>query len=195
MNSSNYAKHTSKNPLQRYLINRFYRVLLAYAGETAADYTLDAGCGEGFTLDKLRRAKLGGQLAGFDASETAVKTGMQMFPDIRLATGNIYHIKKKDKSFDLVICSEVLEHLENPGKALAELRRVSRNYLLLTVPWEPWFQLTNFLLGKYIRRWGNHPEHINHWNLSSFIRLLAQHKLTVLRASVSFPWVLVLARR
>lgn len=195
MSSSNYKKHTSRNPLQRYLMDRFYRVLVGYAKCAAKKSILDAGCGEGFTLHKLQQAGLGKQLAGFDASAEAVAVANTMFPDLSVRTGDIYAIDHRDRSFGLVICSEVLEHLEAPAKALAELRRVSEQYVLVTVPWEPWFQLTNFLLGKYIRRWGNHPEHINHWNVSSFTRLLVAQGFTLLHVSVSFPWILVLARR
>ena len=41
-----------------------------------------------------------------------------------------------DDSFDLIWCSEVLEHLENPGKFIAELRRVTRKNgdIILTTP-------------------------------------------------------------
>lgn len=194
MESTNYKKHTSKNPLQRYLLDRFYRVLVNYAKLAGSTHILDAGCGEGFTLDRLSHAKLGKQLMGFDASASVVRAGNVLFPDMYITQGNIYAIDLKDTSFGLVICSEVLEHLEKPEKALAELRRVSDKYLLLTVPWEPWFRITNFLLGKYVRRWGNHPEHINHWTRSSFIALLRKNKLSILRSSISFPWIIVLAR-
>ena len=39
-----------------------------------------------------------------------------------------------DNSFDTVIMFEVLEHLRNPDKALSEVKRVTRNNLVLTVP-------------------------------------------------------------
>jgi len=195
MESTNYKKHTTKNPLQRFLIGRFYTVLVEYVRQAGSKTILDAGCGEGFTLDRLHKEGVGTRYEGFDASAKAVTIGKKMFPHLQLAQGDIYAISQKDRSFDLVICSEVLEHLEDPAKALSELRRVSDTYLLLTVPWEPWFQITNFLLGKYVRRWGNHPEHINHWSLRSFATLLRKNKLTVIQRRISFPWIMVLARR
>lgn len=195
MPSANYKKHTSVNPIQQLLIRRFYAVLLGFVKETGASSVLDAGSGEGFTLDKLYRAKLAKRYAGFDASEEAVKMGNRMFPHLRLVQGDMYTIPFASKSFDLVVCCEVLEHLSDPKKALAELCRVSGGLVMLTVPWEPWFQLSNFFLGKYVSRWGNHPEHVNHWTKSGFVQYVRANGLTVLHATISFPWIIVLAKR
>ncbi|MEZ4504898.1 MAG: hypothetical protein R2848_03290 [Thermomicrobiales bacterium] len=45
--TSNYAKHSSTNPVQRKLIDRFHHVVLGKIGELAPERFLDAGCGEG----------------------------------------------------------------------------------------------------------------------------------------------------
>ena len=44
--TSNYQKHSSSNPLQRKLIDRFHHVLMAKLGQLAPTSFLDAGCGE-----------------------------------------------------------------------------------------------------------------------------------------------------
>lgn len=65
-------------------------------------------------------------------------------PDI---VGDIRDLKNiKDNSFDLVMACEVLEHLpwEDIDKALAELKRVSKKYVLISVPWSGWFVNFNF---------------------------------------------------
>lgn len=47
---------------------------------------------------------------------------------------DINHLPFYELSFDVALCSEVLEHLYEPAKALRELSRVFRKTLLLTVP-------------------------------------------------------------
>ncbi len=192
--TSNFRKHTVANPLQRMLIGKFHTTLTGMVRPVQPRTVLDAGCGEGFTLDVLDRAGIGKTYAGIDASADALALGRRMFPRFALTRGDVYHLDVPDAAYDLVVCSEVLEHLKRPGAALDELSRVTRGHLMLTVPWEPFFRLTNFMLGKYPRTWGNHPEHVNHWSRNSFTRFVASRGLTVVAVRVSFPWILVLAR-
>lgn len=49
--TDNYRKHTSGNPVQQYLIERFYKVLLQEVKKLKPNSILDVGCGEGFTLE------------------------------------------------------------------------------------------------------------------------------------------------
>jgi hypothetical protein len=46
---------------------------------------------------------------------------------------------------------------------------------------------------KNVRRFGNDPEHINHWSGRAFIELMAEHFDIVARAH-PFPWTIVLAQ-
>ena len=57
-----------------------------------------------------------------------------MYPSISIKQGDIYALPYNDNSFDLVICSEVLEHLEHPEKALTEVIRVSKNTVSYLYP-------------------------------------------------------------
>lgn len=192
--SSNYEKHANAAGLQRVLIDRFYRVIAGLLRPLDPGTVLDAGCGEGFTIARLKATGIGRSYTGFDISPDAVRIGRTIVPGIPLSVGNVYRMRYAARSFDLVIASEVLEHLTEPVRALAEIRRVAKRHVLLTVPWEPWFWIANFLRGKYPSTWGNHPEHINHWTARSFVRLVSSCGLTVERTVISFPWTIVLAR-
>ena len=92
----------------------------------------------------------------------------------------------------MVICTEVLEHLENPELALMELKRVSKKYILLSVPNEPFFMLANLLRGKNISRWGNDIEHINHWSFWSFQSFIKSKGVNIAKKFFPFPWTIVL---
>ena len=166
--TSNYIKHTKKNPIQQYFINKFYRKLIKEAEKTKPGKILDAGCGEGFTLEKLRKKGIGEYLEGIDSLEEAIEIGKEIHPELNLKTADIYKLPYADNSFDLVICTEVLEHLRHPEKALEEIRRVTKKYVILSVPNEPYFMAANFFRGKNLSRFGNDIEHINHWSSIGF---------------------------
>lgn len=156
---------------------------------------LDVGCGEGFTLIKLKHAKIGQNFEGVDNSDDALKIGKKLNPKLNIKKGDIYKLPYEDNSFDLLICTEVLEHLKDPQKAVNELRRVSSKYVIFSVPNEPFFILANFLRGKYLKTLGNHPEHINHWTSNGFKKMLRKNKFKVSSSKFPFPWTLVLVRK
>lgn len=193
--TSNYKKHFAKNPLQRLLINNFYKKLFEIIKPIKTNSILDAGCGEGFTIINLRRNKIGKRYEGVDYSKDAIELGKKMYPEINIKLGNIYNLPYGDNSFDLIVCTEVLEHLKNPQDALKELKRVSNKYLVFSVPNEPFFILANFLRGNYLKTFGNQPEHINHWTNASFKKFLRKNGFKISACRAPFPWTLILARK
>ena len=192
--TDNFRKHTAKNPLQKFLIDRFFDRLVLEAKKAKPQSILDVGCGEGFTLERLRQNKIGHELVGLEFLEKAIEIGREIHPKISFKPGTIYHIPFKDNSFDLVICTEVLEHLEYPEKALAELQRVTKGTCIISVPHEPWFKIANLLRGKNISRWGNDIEHIQHWS-SRGINVLVGKYFYVTAIKNPFPWTMVIARK
>ena len=189
---TNYIKHTSKNPLQRFLIERFFSSLVSLAKPLNPKKVLDAGCGEGFSLNKLIINNVGEELEGIENSKEAIILGKKLFPKAKIKLGSIYDLPYNSNNFDLVLCTEVLEHLENPQKALSEIIRVSKKYIILSVPNEPFFRLANFLAGKYIKSFGNPPDHVNHWNLFSFQRFIKNQNAKIKVIKFPFPWIMVL---
>ena len=143
MKTDNYVKHTSGNPLKIFFIDNFYKVILKIVKNIKINTILDVGCGEGFTLNKFKKEGIGKTYKGIDYSNDAILIGKKLYPDLDLSQGNIYKLPFKNNSFDLVVCNEVLEHLENPEKGIKELIRVSKKYILLSVPNEPFFYFFN----------------------------------------------------
>lgn len=156
---------------------------------------LDVGCGEGFTLKKLEDKKIGRKNEGIDYSSDAIKIGKEIYPELSLSKGDVYDLKYDNDSFDLVVCTEVLEHLTDPAKAVSEMKRVSSKYLIFSVPNEPFFIIANFLRGKYLKNFGNHPEHINHWSSFGFEKFLKRQGLTIIKSKHPFAWSLVLTKK
>lgn len=193
--TDNFAKHSSTNPVQKLLINNFYKDLVSAVKDLEIESVLDVGCGEGFTLNRLKEEGIGKKLEGVDFLDSAIRIGKNLHPDLTLKQGNIYELEYKNNSFDLVMATEVLEHLEDPRKGLKELIRVSKKYLLLSVPNEPFFIGANFLRGKNLRRWGNDIEHIQHWSSGGFESFVKSEKLNVISSKHPFPWTMLLLQK
>ena len=173
--TDNYKKHTHKNPIQRFLLWNFFRHLINLASHTKVDSILDVGCGEGFTLNRLKEHGIGRRLEGLEYLPAAIELGKKTYPEIKITQGSIYELPYEDNSFDLVLCTEVLEHLEDPARGLKELVRVSKKYLVISVPNEPFFMLAQLIRGKNWSRLGNDIEHINHWTMFGFPKFVVKN--------------------
>ncbi|MCU0606294.1 MAG: class I SAM-dependent methyltransferase [Candidatus Edwardsbacteria bacterium] len=194
MASTNLRKHTSANPIQRLMIGRFMEAASGVLAGVGVSRALEVGCGEGFLIRHLRDRHPGWQWKGVDIDGEAIGYARRSLPGVTLATGDIYALAEPDGSYDLVVASEVLEHLARPEDGLRELVRVTGRYLLLSVPHEPWFRLANLGRGKYLSRLGNHPEHVQSWGAAAF-RSFVSRQATIIRTAGSFPWTIVLAEK
>jgi 2-polyprenyl-3-methyl-5-hydroxy-6-metoxy-1,4-benzoquinol methylase len=191
--SSNYAKHTTSNPLQQGLIDRFHGVVAAMLARARADTLLDVGCGEGFSSEVLRQGAGRGAFYALDVSVPALRIARTRVPDATWVGGSALNLPFADRSFDTVVCLEVLEHLHDPDRALLELARIARTSLVLSVPNEPLFRGANFLRGKNLRRWGNDAGHLQHWSSRGFRRFVAR-RLEVVESRAPFPWTVLRCR-
>jgi len=196
--TDNFRKHTHRNPIQRFLLWNFFRNLLVLISEKKVISILDVGCGEGFTLNRLKANNIEEKLEGIEYSEDAIVIGKKIYPEIKITKGNIYKLPYKDNSFDLVLCTEVLEHLENPEEGLRELIRVSKKYLVISVPNEPFFMFAQFVRGKNWSRFGNDIEHINHWTFwqfEKFVKTNSGSKIQILKSKHPFAWTMLLLEK
>jgi SAM-dependent methyltransferase len=192
VDTSNYRKHTSDNPVQRKLIDRFHAKVTRIVTDLQPSTLLDAGCGEGFVVDIFHKAVPAMEITGFDVLEDSVKLARQRNPRASITEGDIYNIAQADNSFDVVCCFEVLEHLHQPDRALHELARVAKHHVVLSVPHEPFFCLANAARGKNldIRPRGSDPDHRNFWSREGFAEF-AGLALDVTKVTGSMPWTIL----
>lgn len=195
VDTSNLAKHTSSNPIQRQLIDRFNRKITSLVVDQQPSNLLDAGCGEGFTAEIFLRAMPELEITGFDPHEPSVELAKLRNPRGEFLVGDIYEMPFEDNSFDVVCCFEVLEHLHDAPRALQELARVTRKSAVISVPHEPFFCLSNAARGKNldISPRGSDPDHRNFWSRGAFGEFLSE-EFEVVDLTGSFPWNIGVAR-
>lgn len=93
---------------------------------------LDSGCAEGYTANMIQN-RFGWTALCADLSIEACKRAKEIF-SLEGVSSDIHSIPLKDNSVDLVLCSETIEHLVAPDKAISELMRVAKKYVVITTP-------------------------------------------------------------
>lgn len=119
------------------LVARYRLVLSRAHGERA----LDLGAGDGYLTARL--AEQCGTVTGLEYEEAGVAAAAKMLADVpnaEIRQGSAYQIPFPDDSFDVVTMADVIEHLESPEAAVAEMARVARpgSATYVTTPqWRP----------------------------------------------------------
>lgn len=177
------------------LVRRFMQRSADHVGSLAraGDAVLDVGVSEGTMTAFLAERLPQRRVVGIEYEEEGCRRFRSRFPAIELARGSAYEIPFPDRSFDVVCAFEVLEHLEDPRRALAEMARVARRDVVITVPYEPWFRAGNLARARYLSRLGNTPGHINHWGAGSLARLV-RSEVPAAEIRRLFPWLLASGR-
>jgi 2-polyprenyl-3-methyl-5-hydroxy-6-metoxy-1,4-benzoquinol methylase len=187
-------KYRAKNPVKRALIARFVdRVAELVADGGAPAEVLEIGVGEGFLAGYLSSLYPKTKFSGVDIQERDLALLRAKFPHIVAHQGSIYDLSTLPGGYDLVICAEVLEHLDDPHRALQQIVSLAPKRVILTVPHEPWFMLSNLAMGKNVTRFGNDIEHCNHFTVRSFRKLLSKH-IALDHVTTSYPWILASGR-
>ena len=141
---------------------RFIRQWLAGTHAVDLRTALDVGASRGYLLEQVHAVRPDLQLAGADASLPAhpsanYKSEIALLPNLPF----------DDQTFDLVLCTHVLEHVPKLDACVAELCRVARQVVLVVVPRQRHY---NYTL----------DEHLNFFpQIEPLVALLGVHRTTV----------------
>jgi 2-polyprenyl-3-methyl-5-hydroxy-6-metoxy-1,4-benzoquinol methylase len=190
-----YDKYGSSNPVARRLMAGFMSQLDELVERTGATEAHEVGCGEGELA--IRLARRGIRMRGTDAFpqvlEEARRRSAAAGAEIGFEATPVEELNPDRHSAELVVCCEVLEHLEDPERALDVLATLARPWLLASVPREPLWRALNLARLSYVGELGNTPGHLNHWSKPAFVRFLARRfEVTEVRSPT--PWTMVLCR-
>jgi SAM-dependent methyltransferase len=88
------------------------------------DHVLEVGSGLGILAGEAARRIPAGRVTGVEYSEQQLAAARGAAPNLRLMQGDAHSLPFENDKFDVVYCRYLLEHLADPPKALAEMRRV-----------------------------------------------------------------------
>lgn len=113
--------HAHPSPVVRWIERRRSRRILSLLSPRPGDRVLEVGCGAANLLERVTS----GRRFGLDLSWSLLGRAAARLGTARgLVQGDAERLPFRDGAFDRVFCSEVLEHLLDPGVAFAELHRV-----------------------------------------------------------------------
>jgi len=161
------------NPLRiRYFVERLRRE------RPAASRVLDLGCGGGLVAEALESAGL--EVVGLDASLPSLRAardhaglGQPAPPAPAYCGGDGTRLPFAAGAFDAIVCSEVIEHFDDPDALLAEAARVLApgGLLLFSTPNRTWFARLGLVWGAELLGWA--PRHTHDYS-----RFLTPSELT-----------------
>jgi len=197
--SSNLNKYQCGQSFAVHRIGAFSERLFEMVSQVDHARILNLGCGEGFDMNKLFRDRpiqfdFG---CGLDSNINSLMYSRKLLADFEFhpINGDIEHLPVKLDSFDLILCLEVLEHLDDPDQVLREISHRFNGHCLFSVPNEPLYRLTRmFLLRKNIRQLGNHPEHLKNWSKRAFCLFVGRY-FVLDSVLTTFPWTIVLCHK
>ncbi len=97
---------------------------------------LDIGCHSGTFTQKILSKIKSEKIYGVDISPSAIKLAKKRIPYGLFQVGDAESLSFRSNFFDAVFCLEVLEHVDNPGQVLVEIKRVLKKngYVVVLVP-------------------------------------------------------------
>lgn len=185
------AKYLAANPVVRRLIARWLGQLSALVADRVptSNVLLDAGAGAGFSLERFVGTR---PVLAVDLAPEKVVQVPERVPGAQPLVADVTRLPIPDDGVAWATSIEVLEHLPHPEALVAELARVCRSGVIVSVPWEPFFKLGNLARGKNVARGGNDPEHLQAFGPHRLAALLGRSfdQVTVHRC---LPWLLAVA--
>lgn len=119
-----------KNPIVKFFVEQRIDWVKKYIDLSKVNSAYDVGCGDGFAtyyFDKIIKNVEGGDIAEYMLKKNPL-------PKSKLHIIDAENLPMKDNSYELVFTWEVLHHVPNPQKAVDEMARVSKKYVLIFEP-------------------------------------------------------------
>jgi len=161
--------------------SRFHQRRLQFTIEAmrgTAGLLLDVGCGLGHFTAKFARTH---DAVGIDLSSHALSFAGTRYQEPEFVCADALTLPFRAPSFDVVVCNNIVEHVDSPGNLLRECHRVLKRGGFLIVSTPNWMRLQNRLLvvlGREPTR--VHPSHVKEFTFSEMKGLITATGFEVL---------------
>lgn len=186
-----FDKYSTTNPIERRMMAGFFDAFDAMLDGVQPRVVVEVGAGEGRVTERLVARFPDATVVGLDLPDDELAEGWTAL-GVPMFFGDVTRLPFDDRSIDLVVGLEVLEHVPEPDAALAEIARVCADTAVLSVPREPIWRAGNVLRGRYLGDLGNTPGHVNHWSSRRFARLVGT-RFAIVATRRPLPWTMVRA--
>lgn len=143
--------YNSKNPLVRFVHRQRLDAITAHVlPREEGIKVLDAGCGEGHLIQTLHERCSSNQYYGVDITPTALEDARERCPFGKFQIMDLSELSFESGFFDVVVATEVIEHIIEYEKVIMELTRVLKKggALILTFPNEILWTISRLVLGR-----------------------------------------------
>src|SRR3989344_4306219 len=123
VSAEHYDIGIKKNLFQKYWHGRRFSEVLKLLKSTNGPI-LDVGCHSGTFTEKILKKINSRKVYGIDVSPSAISLAKKRLPYGNFQVADAVSLPFKNNFFDLVVCLEVLEHVDDPVKVISEISRV-----------------------------------------------------------------------
>lgn len=144
-----------------------FNSILTLMGDVSKKRILDAGSGEGYFLDKMNCK----EKFGIELSKKRIEKSKKLYPNLNVKIGNVTDLPFKDDFFDIIVCSEVLEHVSGYEQALKEFKRCVKpdGSIIVSFPNELTVSLGRLMILKFPPREVDHINSIKPKNITQIL--------------------------
>ena len=177
-----YQKGIERNIFQRMWHNNKLKVVLRFIPGFPKKI-LDVGCASGWFISNISKKFPKAKCYGIDIYDKGIKYAKKIYPKIEFKVADAHKIPYGKNTFDLAICTEVLEHVTDPKSVLQEIKRVLKNKgsaiieldsgnLLFSMVWYMWRKL-----------WGKvwQDSHLHSFNIEKLEKIIKSCGFKILR--------------
>jgi ubiquinone/menaquinone biosynthesis C-methylase UbiE len=178
------AYYADSGPLIRFIEERRLQIIERMANVRRGDRLLEVGCGGGHVLQRFPQAKI----TGVDVSGEMLNKAREKLTglDFELLKGELQALELPEKSFDAIICTEVIEHVVEPEPILEEIARLAKPNARIVITF-PNDNLINGIKGVIKKtgltrvppfhrmEWGGDHYHLHVWSIDEMRTFLGRH--------------------
>ncbi len=155
-------------------IKNWYGASIDYVNQQKPGKIIDIGAGLGFFLSAINKSW---EKYAQDYSKYSLDFVVQNDPSVKICTKDVYNLEFKDKFFDVVMFYHVIEHVDHPNDALAEINRILKKEGKLIIGTPNIKSIAARLFKGRFRHYG--PPHINLFTPKNLEELLIKNGFSI----------------